>query len=104
VVYLEPSPVKQKLEQLKQQGRVFDDSVFPPNQKSLTGEWGTVSEWDGISWKRISQLIKGPIIFDDKIVPDDIKQGYLGDCYLLAALAALAEVPQRILNLFLTHD
>lgn len=61
-----------------------------------------MSDWKSISWKKLSQQIANPIIFDDKIVPEDIKQGYLGDCYLLAALAALAEKPQRILNLFLT--
>lgn len=50
----------------------------------------------------MSQLLPKIMIFDDKIQPDDIKQGYLGDCYFLAALAALAEKPSRIFNLFLT--
>lgn len=36
--------------------------------------------------------------------PADIKQGYLGDCYFLAGLAALAERPDRIFNLFLLQD
>jgi calpain-15 len=33
--------------------------------------------------------------------PKDIKQGYLGDCYFLAGIAALSERPDRIFNLFL---
>lgn len=49
-------------------------------------------------------MIKNPVIFDKKIVPESIKQGILGDCYLLAGLAALAESPQRIFNLFLTTE
>jgi hypothetical protein len=85
------------------QGRTFNDTVFPPNQKSLTGEWGFVSEWKSITWKKISELVQHPEIFHNKISPDDIKQGYLGDCYFLAALAALAENPTRIANLFLTQ-
>lgn len=36
-----------------------------------------------------------------KIEPNDIKQGLLGDCYFLAGLSALAEVPERIRELFL---
>lgn len=43
-------------------------------------------------------------VFKGKIEPDDIKQGYLGDCYFLAALAALAERPDRIFSLFLTTE
>ena len=42
-------------------------------------------------------------IFKSKITPNSIKQGFLGDCYFLAGLAALAEKPERILNLFLLH-
>lgn len=48
--------------------------------------------------------MKNPSLFHGKIEPSDIKQGYLGDCYFLAALAAIAERPDRIFNLFLTQD
>lgn len=48
--------------------------------------------------------MKGAQIFQGKPCPTDIKQGTLGDCYFMAALAALAERPDRIMNLFLTRE
>lgn len=36
------------------------------------------------------------------ISPLDIKQGGLGSCFFLACLSAMAEYPNRILNLFVT--
>lgn len=48
--------------------------------------------------------MKNPTLFSRKIGPSDIKQGYLGDCYFLAALAAVVERPDRIFNLFLLRQ
>ena len=77
------------------------DDRFPPNATSLNGEYPVEPGWTKISWKKIQEIIPNPVIFSDKVEPGDIKQGYLGDCYYLAALAALAERPDRIFNLFL---
>lgn len=41
-------------------------------------------------------------VFEQGIDPTDIAQGQLGDCWLLSALAALAEQPETIQNCFLT--
>lgn len=43
IIFIEPSPVQKKLQELRAQGQTFQDSIFPPNDKSLTGEWGTIS-------------------------------------------------------------
>ena len=55
-----------------------------------------------MEWKKISEIYKNPQVFVDKVNPRDIQQGSLGDCYFLAGLAALAERPDRIFELFLT--
>jgi len=58
-----------------------------------------------VVWLRASQIFRGVFkVFEDKIEPNDILQGGLGDCYLLAALASLAEKPERIKDLFLTQE
>lgn len=43
-------------------------------------------------------------IFEGSIEPQDIKQGRLGDCYFLSALASLSEYPFIIKRLFETTD
>ena len=37
-------------------------------------------------------------------MPDDIKQGNLGDCYFLSVLSILAERPHRIERLFINKE
>ncbi len=39
-------------------------------------------------------------LFGDNILPTDIKQGMIGNGYLLAALSTLADRPQRIEKIF----
>lgn len=63
-----------------------------------------MKEWKDIKWVKILEKNPKGIIFDGKPEPKDIKQGYLGDCYFLAGLAALAERPDRIYNLFLLQE
>jgi len=53
---------------------------------------------DNLEWKRPAQVWKNKDyqLFLNGIEPDDIRQGYLGNCYYLASLSALAEFPERI--------
>ena len=90
---------------------LFTDTKFPPNKTSI----GPVKVRDEISWKRAKDIcitdpkngVKIPEkkfskLFENGIEPMDIAQGKLGDCWLLSALAALAEDPETIRNCFLT--
>ena len=83
---------------------MFVDPDFPPNDSSL----GSVSCLNAftkkirerITWKRITDLYSKPIQMFYNIHPNDIVQGNLGDCYLLSAISALAEFPDRVRHLF----
>jgi calpain-15 len=39
----------------------------------------------------------------EKINNHDIEQGQLGDCYFLSVLSALAEDPERVKKILVTH-
>jgi len=55
-------------------------------------------------WKRYFETSGNACVFKDGASYDDIKQGVLGDCYFLACLSMLAEVPERIYARFLTKE
>jgi len=50
-------------------------------------------------WKTVRELSVHPMLFKG-IDPDDINQGALGDCWMLACFASLATRPHLIENLF----
>lgn len=63
-----------------------------------------------VTWRRVRDIPalvdqNGELhIFQGNIEPNDIKQGQIGDCYFLSSLAALAERPERIRQMFLTAE
>ena len=79
----------------------FVDPYFIPGPSSVThGEEKRV-----VHWRRPSDFFQGRYeVFLDNIEPNDIKQGLLGDCWLMCALASLAERPQLVQRLFLTKE
>ncbi|XP_006807015.1 calpain-2 catalytic subunit-like [Neolamprologus brichardi] len=86
---------KQDYEALRQQclgtGSLFQDDRFPPEPKSLGyNQLGPYSsKTKGIVWKRPTELCSNPQFIDDGATRTDIRQGSLGDCWLLAAIASL---------------
>jgi hypothetical protein len=84
----------------------FEDPDFPPEAKSL-GKWKGKSgdELNQIKWKRAAKLgSEPPHLFQGGIQAEDIAQGQLGDCWLMAALACLSEHPAAIQRCFLTRE
>lgn len=59
-------------------------------------------------WKRISKVYKpnkGYSLFGDNgVKPNDIKQGELGNCWILSAAGSMAEIPERLENVFINHE
>lgn len=97
---------------LKEAGNInFLDIEFPPVESSIYPPTEGQPFNQPIVWKRPSEFMvvdesQGlfiPEVFYKKVEPDDIKQGQLGDCWFMCALASLAEMPHLVERLFITQ-
>lgn len=78
---------------------LWEDKDFPPAAKSIgnlsvKAEWVPVRELREGTWK----------LFDNAISPQDLLQGQIGNCWLVAAMASLAEFPDAVEALFLQRE
>jgi hypothetical protein len=55
------------------------------------------------AYKRPSHVESSPSLWGSRIQPHDIRQGSLGDCYMVAVASALAEYPNRVKKLFVQN-
>ena len=80
---------------LKKSNSIFTDEEFPPDNHSLcyTGSMEGVDP-DDIKWIRAKDLFKDAQFISNGASVNDVNQGYLGDCWFLAALASLTEQPK----------
>ena len=97
----------------------YIDELFPPNNDSILGLKKGIpvekieerlkklkSEFpfdvDNIVWLRAQEIFNFQhySIFVNDISIDDVRQGYLGNCYLMSSLAAMTNIPQLICQLF----
>jgi hypothetical protein len=86
----------------------WTDEMFPPVASSL-GDLGARAS--DLQWVRALSIGMKELYKDDQNdglketpVPNDIKQGNLGDCWLLSAIACLARFPTDIEKLFISED
>lgn len=104
----------EQLEQRLKQSNLshFVDIDFRPLENSIYDQ--TIeSPFDCIiHWRRPNEFMKAdysagllePNVFYESIEPNDIKQGALGDCWFMSALASLAERPALVERLFITKE
>ena len=82
----------------------FVDPHFPPRDTSIHCFTEPYPYKQIIQWRRPHEFMSNPQIFQDNIDPNDIKQGYLPDCWFLSALSSLAERPGLVRRLILTKE
>ena len=87
---------------------LYVDQTFPPDGSSLWGK-GSSQQWcyEILEWLRPHQLSPTPIgLFNADAAPltNTVRQGFLPDCYLVSAIALLAQQPHLVRRLFTAYD
>ncbi|CAJ1347827.1 unnamed protein product [Effrenium voratum] len=72
------------------QTKRFVDPEFPHSDKSLGKDWGD------IEWARVIWLGPSSMELFKNLEPAHVCQGAMGDCWLIAAIAAVAEFPNYV--------
>lgn len=86
----------------KTEKKAYRDPEFPAEDSSIVGFYPEKMQRKKnvreCQWLRPAQYFKGQgyTMWDKTIEPGDVKQGELGDCYFLVALASLAQFSDRI--------
>jgi hypothetical protein len=88
-----------KINDLKD-GELFLDSRFEYHTETFKDDVENVADDSQIEWMRPYELVTNPLLNTDKIKPEEVQQGALGDCWFLAALAALAKEPKLYQKVF----
>ena len=90
-------------EQKPEEGKEFDDDLFPPEKKSLIGKYELPLGKEKIEWKSSHKIWGEEVnIFGESLSLNDIKLGLVKDAYFVAALKALVAFPSIIIQLFKT--
>lgn len=69
------------------------DDEFADTQEALQG-----TAKAGCGWQSLGEMVPGCCVFNS-VDPSDLHQGQIGDCWLISAMASLAEYPDCIQGL-----
>ena len=76
------------------------DFKFDTSSRSFSNPNSTVPK----AVKRVHEIFDQPSFLKDRISPADVKQGSLGDCWLMASLTALANMEVGIQRICVEYD
>ena len=112
----EEDPLQKKInaiiELCEQTNGMYGDSEFPPNDASLYKNPAEPPDYAEstpvVEWMRPQEALKNGDddkldMIKDGIKPGDVKQGTLGDCWLLGAFMTLATHPELLQNLIVKN-
>ena len=86
----------------------IDDALFWMDTGEAGRDMHNIERY--ITWERISDdgSLQDATFFGpdgiSSVNPSDINQGYIGNCWIMASISAIAEVPGRIDDFFVTND
>lgn len=82
--------------------KLFTDSSFPANEFSLYSKETIPTSDPDVHWRRMEDYVAVGTDLTAGTSSEDVLQGSLGDCWLLASIAAIADSPALIQRLFRT--
>ena len=86
----------------------YTDDDFTPGHDSLF--WADrdeeESEWEKrVEWKRANEVFTNHSLFGSEgVTPEDIRQGFIGNCWFVVGASALAERAHRLERVFLNSE
>ena len=87
--------------------KLYIDAEFPPNDDSIFKDVNNrpdfVKDIDTIDWKRPHEINEKAELMIEGATSGDIKQGSIGDCYFLSALATISINQEFLKNLIVRN-